>query len=119
MIKKFGNYSPEIFDTSPHKYRAKWKSVQEAANLFCEHFIREYVPPLQWRQKWLTNFQNFKENKLISLKDDHLSPLYWPPGRVTKVFQDKDSIVRSVDIKLPYNKIIRSSAKLCILEKFV
>ena len=45
----------EIQDTSPHEYRSKWKSVQRAVNLFWERFIREYVPSLQRRQKWLTN----------------------------------------------------------------
>ena len=55
LIKRFDNHSPGIFDTSPHEYRSKWKSVQRAVNLFWECFIREYVSLLQWHQKWLTN----------------------------------------------------------------
>ena len=55
LIKRFDNHSPGIFDTSPHEYRSKWKSVQRAVNLFWERFIRECVPSLQRRQKWLTN----------------------------------------------------------------
>ena len=40
-IKKFDNHSPETFDTSPYEYGSKIKSVQRAANLFWECFIRE------------------------------------------------------------------------------
>ena len=40
LIKKFDNHSPGIFDTSPHEYRSKWKSVQRAVNLFWERFVR-------------------------------------------------------------------------------
>ena len=49
----FDNHSPRLFDTSPHKYRSKWKSVYKAANLFWERFLKEYVPSLQRCQKWL------------------------------------------------------------------
>ena len=34
LIKKFDILSPTIFDTSPHEYKLKWKSVQIAVNLF-------------------------------------------------------------------------------------
>ena len=50
------------------------------------------------------------------MKDDHLPRLHWPLGRVTKVFQGKDSIIRSVEIKLPNNKVTQPSAKLCLLK---
>ena len=43
----------KVFDTSPHKYRSKWKSVYKAANLFWERFLKEYVPSLQRCQKLL------------------------------------------------------------------
>ena len=49
LIKRFDNHSPGIFDTSPHEYRSKWKSLQRAVNLFWERFIREYLPSLQRR----------------------------------------------------------------------
>ena len=117
LIKRFDNHSPGIFDTSPHEYRSKWKSVQRAVNLFWERFMREYIPSLQWRQKWLTNHWNFQENNLVLIKDDHLPRSHWPLGRVTKVFQGKDSIIRSVEIKLPNSKVLQSSAKLCLLER--
>ena len=70
LIKRFDNHSPGIFDTSPHEHRSRWKSVQRAVNLFWERFIREYVPSLQRRQKWLTNHRKFQENDLILIKDD-------------------------------------------------
>ena len=116
LIKRIDNHSPGIFDTSPHEYRSKWKSVQRAVNLFWECFIREYVSLLQWHQKWLTNHWNFPKNNLVLIKDDHLPRSHWPLCIVTKVFQDKDSIIRSVEVKLPNNKVIQPSAKLCLLE---
>ena len=119
MIKRFDSHSPGIFDASPHEFRSKWKSVQRAVNVFCERFIREYVTSLQRRQKWLTNHRNFQENDLILTKDDHLPRSHWTLGRVTKVFQGKDSIIGSVEIKLPNNKVIRPSSKLCLLESSV
>ena len=44
---------------------------------------------------------------------------HWPLDRVTKVFQGKDSIIRSVKIKLPNNKVIQPSVKLCLLESSI
>ena len=38
LIKRFDNHSPGIFDTLPHEYRSKWKSVQRAVNLFLGTF---------------------------------------------------------------------------------
>ena len=113
LSKKFENHSAGIFDTSPREYRSIWKSGQRVANLFWGRFIRECVLWLQRRQKRLTNHRNFEENDLVLIKDDHLPGSHWSLDRVTKAFQGKDKIIRSIEIKLPNNKTIRPSAKLC------
>ena len=40
-------------------------------------------------------------------------------GRITNVFQEKDGIVRTVELKTARNRLIPPAGRLCLLEKSI
>ena len=52
------NLPPGNFNQSDMKYRAKWKNLQSATNMFWHRSIKEYLPTLVDQKKWTTKCQN-------------------------------------------------------------
>ena len=42
------------------RFQARWKHVHVLANAFWQRWVKEYLPMLQERQKWLKQRPNFK-----------------------------------------------------------
>ena len=60
-------------NTAPksHHLREKWKQAQKLADDFWVRWLKEYLPTLQERQKWLTPRRNMKEGDIVLMvKDD-------------------------------------------------
>ena len=51
------------------RFQARWKHVHILANKFWQHWVKEYLPMLQERQKWLKQRPNFKVGDLVIMKD--------------------------------------------------
>ena len=53
-------------------YRKKWRAVQHLADQFWRRWLREYVPELQRRCKWLDknrNFLDFRKSFYLFIKN--------------------------------------------------
>jgi predicted KAP-like P-loop ATPase len=86
---------PGIFEDSEISSRKQWKQGQVLANHFWPRWIREYLPLLQARRKWLTPKRNLKVNDLVLVVDSALPRSHWSLGRVTKVFPGIDGLVQT------------------------
>jgi len=79
--------------------------------------MKEYLPSLQLRQKWLKPERNIKENDLVLVMNENSPRHAWPLARVTKVYKSDDQLVRSVQVKTRNSLLDRPVNKLCLLEE--
>ena len=78
--------------------------------------MREVLPTLLQRSKWLQPQRNLKEKDVVILirKDNH--PGIWPLGIIEKVFPDPDNVVCSVLVRTGGTVLKRPVVDLCLLE---
>ena len=94
-------------------YRRSWRSVHVLANRFWERWIKEYIPTLQIRQKWLTPGRNLQDGDLVLLVDENTKWGNWPKGLIIECLPDKRGSVRRVKVKTASNVYVRDIRKLC------
>ena len=99
------------------KFRARWKHVHILSNEFWTRWVKEYLPMLQERQKWLKQKRNFKVGDLVIMKDANLPRGQWPKALVQEIFPDSDGVVRQVLVKGAAGVFRRDIRKLCPLEE--
>ena len=90
------------FPESIPKKQFSLKNVQSIDSLrqeFWKVWSRDYLSQLQTRNKWKAATSNLKIDDLVLVNDDHLSPLQWPLGRITKIFKGNDDNVRVVEVR--------------------
>ena len=99
------------------KFQARWKHVHILANEFWARWVKQYLPLLQERQRWLKQRRNFKVGDLVIMKDANLSRGQWPKALVQETFPDSDGVVRQVLVKSARGVFRRDIRKLCLLEE--
>ena len=102
--------------TKDDKYSRRWRHVQYLADVFWKRWIREYLPTLQLRDKWIEIKRNLKENDIVLILDEATPRLAWPLGRVLKTLPGRDGLVRSAVVKTRGTVLTRPVNKLCLLE---
>ena len=108
-------YPPgELHDAD--RYNKRWKQAQYLSNVFWKRWIKEYLPLLQERQKWLMPQRNLAVGDLILVVDDNASRGRWSKGIVEKVFPDRFGIVRQVIVRTATARLHRDVRKLVLLE---
>ena len=90
--------------------------MQFLADQFWTRWVKEYLPNLQLRQKWLETKGNLQTGSIVLILDESLPRNNWPLGRVLKTFPGRDGLVRSVQVKTANNVLVRPINKLCLLE---
>lgn len=122
-------------DSKPSS-RKRYQQAQEMITHFWNRWLREYIPNLIERRKWLRHRRNIAVNDLVLVVTPNSPRGTWPIGRVTAVTTGPDGVVRSADVKVvrsspsrkklpdgsPDPKITthyysRSVHKLCLLEE--
>ena len=78
------------------RFQARWKHVHILANKFWQHWVKEYLPMLQERQKWLKQRPNFKVGDLVIMKDGHIHCGQWPKSLVEEFLPYFDGVVCQV-----------------------
>lgn len=92
-----------------------WQRCTQMQEQFWHRWSVEYLNRLQNKPKWLKTFENLKINELVFLKEDNVSPLCWPRGRVIDVFSGKDGRIRVVKLKTQHGIFTRPITKICRL----
>lgn len=78
-----------------------------------------------WRNEYLRNLspatkfskdENVTIGSLVLIREDNVPRLFWPIGVIRKVFQSKDSIVRSAEIETAKGIKVRAVQRLHCLE---
>ena len=108
-----------VFVPQDRYVKQRWRQVQYLSDVFWKRFLREYLPELQRRQKWLIPRRNIKVGDIILLMESNVSRGSWPLGRIVKVYQGEDGLVRSADVKTRHGELQRPVTKMCLLEAAV
>lgn len=106
---------PGRFDQSDF-YGRRWRHVQCLSDQFWKRWVREYLPILQLRQKWLQPKRNLQNGDVVLIMDENTPRKSWPMGRIIQTFPGKDRLVRSAQVKTSLSILTRPVTKLCLLE---
>ena len=102
------------FDEHDMYVQRRWRHVQHLSNLFWRRWIKEYVPLLQQRQKWIQPQRNVEINDIVLLADN-TPKNSWSLGRVVEVHKDKQGNVRIAYVQTKHNILKRPVNKLCLV----
>ena len=108
---------PGLFVREDLYRRKQWRRAQFLADCFWKRWLREYVPALQQRQKWVREKGNLKVNDLVMLVDENSPRGRWLLGRVMKIFPGHDQRVRVGEVKTKNSTLVRPISKLVLLEE--
>ena len=106
---------PGQFDQSDI-YGRRWRHVQFLSDQFWKRWVREYLPTLQLRQKWLQPKRNLRIGDVVLIAGENTPRKNWPMGRIIQTFPGADGLVRSAQVKTSWSILTRPVTKLCLLE---
>ena len=115
-MQRTANLPPGLFVKEDQFSRKRWKRIQYLVNLYWRRWLREYLPNLQGRSKWLTSKANIQVGNLVLIVDDNSARNKWQMARVEEVFTGRDGRVRSAIVKTANGSLHRPIVKLCPLE---
>lgn len=98
----------KIPDNRLHNYNLISKMRQH----FWQRWHLEYLNRLQQRPKWMTEKTNLKPKLMVILKEDNVSPMHWPLGRITEVLVGPDKRVRVVKVQTSKGIFMRPITKI-------
>lgn len=96
--------------------RQRWRQVQYLADVFWTRWLKEYLPCLQQRQRWLSPSRNFEPGDFVLILYENTPRNQWPLGVISEVHKGSDGLVRSVKVNTRSGTYIRPIHKLCLLE---
>ena len=97
-------------------YGRRWRHVQFLSDQFWKRWVREYLPTLQLRQKWLQPKRNLRIGDVVLIAGENTPRKNWPMGRIIQTFPGADGLVRSAQVKTSWSILTRPVTKLCLLE---
>ncbi|XP_041372870.1 uncharacterized protein LOC121386137 [Gigantopelta aegis] len=114
LLRAGEHIPPGLFHNSDNYAKRRWRQVQYLADIFWKRWIREYLPLLQKRQKWMYSKRNLAVGDIVLIIDT--TPRNsWALGRVLEVVKDKKGLVRVVKLKTKSSTLTRPITKLCLL----
>ena len=116
LLRSNANFPPGIFSKEDMYTRRRWRQVQYLSNVFWKRWLKEYLPTLQERKKWLKPRRCLSVGDLVLIVDENVHRGRWPLARVIEVFQGKDGFVRSAKVRTSLATFVRPVTKLCFLE---
>ena len=115
LLRECPSLPPGVFSKEDPYVRCRWRQVQYMSDLFWKRWIREYLPFLQERQKWLFPERSVQVGDVVLVVDPSAPRGSWPLGRVQAVFPDKKGLVRSAEVKTKCTTLVRPITKLVMV----
>jgi hypothetical protein len=85
-------------------------------NHFWQRWLKEYLPSIIERRKWLQSRANLKEGDIVLIADPNTPRGQWPVGHIIRTIISQDKVVRAAVVKTKYGVYERPVVKLCLLE---
>ena len=112
LLRPTVNLPPGKFDPKDIYSRRRWRQMQYLADLFWKRWVKEYLPDLQQRQRWLQPKRNAQIGDVVLIVDDHAPRNSWPMGVIQDAYKGKSGLVRSAKIKTKSTVLIRPTNRL-------
>ena len=78
--------------------------------------MKEYLPTLIERKKWLYPTKPLTVGDIVLLADPNTPRGVWPLGRIISAYPGSDGIIRVATVKTKTGTYLRTVAKMCLLE---
>ena len=112
-----GNFSfPWTRTHDEANYRKAWLQAQSLTTRFWKRWLREYLPELQRRQKWLNEKPNVKVRDIVLISDQITPRGKWQFAKVIEIKPGRDGLVRSVKLSTQKSELVRPITKIVALE---
>ncbi|XP_046643169.1 uncharacterized protein LOC124328443 [Daphnia pulicaria] len=112
----------DLFDASDMTTKRKYRTAQYLTDCFWRRWLREYLPGLAKRKKWLYGQKNLNIGDIVIVIEPDTPRGKWPIARVVEVFTGPDGVVRSAIVRLRSStnttELHRPAVKLCLLESW-
>ena len=108
-------YSTQKLKTSLSK---RYRYLQRLQQHFWSRWLKEYLPRLSVRRKWLQKRSPLKPNDVVLVSDDGVPRGKWILGKVVNTFPGKDGIIRTVSVRTTKGMINRPVQRLHLLEEY-
>ncbi|XP_072041348.1 uncharacterized protein [Amphiura filiformis] len=115
LLKTHQNLSPVLPENTGMCVRKRWKQVQYLADVFWRRWLKEYLPQLHSRQKWILPQRNLKTGDIVLIVNETAPRNTWLTGRVVETLPDNQGYVRQVKLKTKTSVLTRPVHKLCLL----
>ena len=69
LLRPGTSLPPGVFRQSDLYSRRRWRQAQYLSNVFWRRWLKEYLPELQRRQKWLKPKRNFTPGYIENIVD--------------------------------------------------
>ncbi|XP_006821687.1 uncharacterized protein LOC102801951 [Saccoglossus kowalevskii] len=93
LLQSYQNLPPGVFDRNDIYARRRWRQVQYLADMFWKRWLREYLPLLQERQKWLQPKRNLAVGDIVLIADNSVPSNAWPMGKVIEITKDRKGFI--------------------------
>ena len=111
-----GQFAPEVVDGIAHDPKKRWRRVQELIRHFWHRWLKEWIPSLSPRQKWMKVKKNINPGDVVLVVSPNTPRGQWPLGRILEVYPGRDGHVRSVRLQVGDKQYLRPIVKVCPLE---
>ena len=91
--------------------KRRWRQVQYISDIFRKRWLKEYLPTLQERAKWMKPRRSLEIGYLVLIANENVHRGKWPLGKVVD-----DGYVRSAEVQTSLMVLTRPVTKLCFLE---
>ncbi|XP_030836004.1 uncharacterized protein LOC115921870 [Strongylocentrotus purpuratus] len=95
--------------------RRRWRQVQYLADVFWRRWLREYLPQLQARQKWVHPSRNIQVGDVVLVVNETAPRNFWLMGVIIGITPDRQGMVRRAEVKTKTGTYSRPISKLCLL----
>ncbi|XP_067649100.1 uncharacterized protein [Haliotis asinina] len=112
-----GDFAPEI-DSTSYAPQKRWRRIQELIRHVWRRWMREWLPTLNVRKKWVTPSRDFKVDDVVILVSQDNPRGTWPLGRVVKTYPGKDGHVRVVEVQVGQSRFTRPVTKTTLAAAF-
>ena len=96
-------------------YQCRWRQVQYLTDIFWSRWLKEYLPALQQREKWVQPARNLQVGDLVLILYEN-TPCSWPLGLVIQAYPGADGLVRSVQVNTQSGHFNHPVSNACLLE---
>ena len=116
LFKASPNLPPGSFCKEDVYSKRRWKQVQYLTDVFWKRWLKEYLPTLLVREKWINPRRCLTSGDLVLICDETVPRGNWPLGKVIEAHHGKDRYVRSAKVRTSSTIHTRPVTKLCFLE---